>query len=64
VGRAVPSVATMSQPLSPPPAPEGQRFRQLFVIGLVIGISILFLLVIRRFLLTVLLAAVFAGRAN
>jgi predicted PurR-regulated permease PerM len=51
----------MSQPLSPPPAPEGQRFRQLFVIGLVIGISILFLLVIRRFLLTVLLAAVFAG---
>lgn len=51
----------MSQPHSPPPAPEGRRFRQLFLLGLVVGISILFLLVIRRFLLTVLLAAVFAG---
>jgi predicted PurR-regulated permease PerM len=39
------------------------RFRQAFLLLLVAGISLLFLLVIRRFLLAVLLAAVFAGMA-
>ncbi|HVS02434.1 MAG TPA: AI-2E family transporter, partial [Thermoanaerobaculia bacterium] len=39
------------------------RFRQAFLLLLVAGISLLFVLVIRRFLLAVLLAAVFAGMA-
>ncbi len=39
------------------------RFRKAFLLLLAIGISILFLLVIRRFILAVLLAAVFAGLA-
>lgn len=39
------------------------RFRQAFLLLLVAGISVLFVLVIRRFLLAVLLAAVFAGIA-
>lgn len=39
------------------------RFRQAFLLLLVAGISLLFVLVIRRFLLAVLLAAVFAGIA-
>jgi predicted PurR-regulated permease PerM len=37
------------------------RFRRAFVLCLVVAISVLFFLVIRRFALTVLLAAVFAG---
>jgi predicted PurR-regulated permease PerM len=39
------------------------RFRQGFLLLLVVGISLLFVLVIRRFILAVLLAAVFAGMA-
>ncbi len=39
------------------------RFRKAFLLLLVAGITILFLLVIRRFLLSVFLAAIFAGMA-
>jgi predicted PurR-regulated permease PerM len=39
------------------------RFQQAFLLALALGISVLFFLVIRRFLLAVLLAAVFAGLA-
>jgi predicted PurR-regulated permease PerM len=43
-------------------APAGTlRFRRAFLLALALGISVLFFLVIRTFLLTVLLAAVFAG---
>ena len=45
------------------PSRGALRFRQAFLLLLVAGISLLFLLVIRRFLLAVLLAAVFAGLA-
>jgi predicted PurR-regulated permease PerM len=45
------------------PSGGALRFRQAFLLLLVAGISLLFLLVIRRFLLAVLLAAVFAGLA-
>ncbi len=49
----------------PPRDPNGGalRFRQAFLLLLVAGISLLFVLVIRRFLLAVLLAAVFAAMA-
>jgi predicted PurR-regulated permease PerM len=40
------------------------RFRRAFLLLLAVGISILFLLVVRRFLLAVFLAAVFAGLAH
>lgn len=43
--------------------PGALRFQQAFLLALALGISILFFFVIRRFLLTVLLAAVFAGLA-
>jgi predicted PurR-regulated permease PerM len=42
---------------------SGRRFRRSFLLVLAVGISILFFFVIRRFLLTVLLAALFAGLA-
>jgi predicted PurR-regulated permease PerM len=45
------------------PSSGALRFRQAFLLLLVAGISLLFVLVIRRFLLAVLLAAVFAGIA-
>ena len=45
------------------PSRGALRFRQAFLLLLVAGISLLFLVVIRRFLLAVLLAAVFAGLA-
>ena len=45
------------------PSHEALRFRRAFLLVLVAGISLLFVLVIRRFLLAVLLAAVFAGMA-
>lgn len=45
------------------PSAGALRFRQAFLLLLVAGISLLFVLVIRRFLLAVLLAAVFAGIA-
>jgi predicted PurR-regulated permease PerM len=49
---------------SPPDHSRGAlRFRQAFLLLLVAGISLLFILVIRRFLLAVLLAAVLAGLA-
>jgi predicted PurR-regulated permease PerM len=44
-------------------SPAALRFQQAFLLALALGISILFFLVIRRFLLAVLLAAVFAGLA-
>jgi predicted PurR-regulated permease PerM len=51
--------------LIPPPDPgtSVRRFRRGFLLALAVGISILFFFVIQRFLLTVLLAAVFAGLA-
>jgi len=45
-------------------SPAALRFRQAFLLALVIGITILFVLVVQRFLLTVLLAALFAGLAH
>jgi predicted PurR-regulated permease PerM len=53
----------MSQPLPPAPAPGALRFQRGFLLLLVVGISVLFLLVIRRFVLAIFLAAVFAGLA-
>ena len=44
--------------------PAALRFRQAFLLALVVGITILFVLVVQRFLLTVLLAALFAGLAH
>lgn len=46
----------------PAPSPRGAlRFRQGFLLLLVAGITLLFVMVIRQFLLAVVLAAVFAG---
>ncbi len=45
------------------PSGGALRFRQAFLLLLVAGISLLFVLVVRRFLLAVLLAAIFAGMA-
>lgn len=53
----------MSAATPRPPDGGALRFRQAFLLLLVAGISLLFLLVVRRFLLAVLLAAVFAGMA-
>ncbi|MEX1258473.1 MAG: AI-2E family transporter [Gemmatimonadota bacterium] len=51
----------MNEPAAKDPTPGAVRFRQAFLLLLVVGISILFLLVIRNFLLSVFLAAVIAG---
>jgi predicted PurR-regulated permease PerM len=49
---------------STPEGPAGaRRFQQAFLLALALGISVLFFFVIRHFLLTVLLAAVFSGLA-
>ena len=48
----------------PAPVRGARRFHQAFLLFLVAGISLLFVLVIRPFLLAVLLAAVFAGLAH
>lgn len=53
----------MSDRFLPDAAPGAFRFRRAFLICFALGISVLFFLVIRRFLLTVLLASVFAGLA-
>jgi predicted PurR-regulated permease PerM len=53
----------MRKPVSRDHSRGALRFRQAFLLLLVAGISLLFVLVIRRFLLAVLLAAVFAGLA-
>jgi predicted PurR-regulated permease PerM len=45
-------------------SPGSLRYRQTFLVILAVGISVLFFLVIRRFLLAMLLAAVFAGVAT
>ncbi|MEX2530872.1 MAG: AI-2E family transporter [Gemmatimonadota bacterium] len=50
-------------PIPPGSEASARRFRRGFLLVLAIGISVLFFFVIRRFLLTVLLAAVFAGLA-
>ena len=49
--------------VSPDATPGALHFRRAFLLALVLGISVFFLLVVRTFLLTVLLAAVFAGLA-
>lgn len=48
----------------PAPVSGARRFHQAFLLCLVVGISLLFVQVIRPFLLAVLLAAVFAGLAQ
>lgn len=53
----------MSDRPAPDSAAGALRFRRAFLLLLVAGISVLFLLVIRRFVLAILLAAVFAGVA-
>lgn len=53
----------MSDRLPPEAAPGTLRFRRVFLLVLVLGISVVFFLVVRRFVLAVLLAAVFAGLA-
>ena len=53
----------MSTPIQLDPGPGARRLRRGFLLALAVGISILFFFVIQRFLLTVLLAAVFAGLA-
>jgi predicted PurR-regulated permease PerM len=52
----------MSDSLTAPPATDpGQRFQRAFLLLLVVGISALFLTMVRGFLLAVFLAAIFAG---
>ena len=52
----------MSDSLTAPPATDpGQRFQRTFLLLLVVGISALFLTMVRGFLLAVFLAAIFAG---
>jgi predicted PurR-regulated permease PerM len=51
----------MTEPTAQSTGPGGLRFRQGSLLLLVAGITLLFVLVIRQFLLAVLLAAVFAG---
>ncbi|HSR42643.1 MAG TPA: AI-2E family transporter, partial [Longimicrobiales bacterium] len=53
----------MSNPVSTDGTLRGFHFRRVFLLCLALGISVIFFLVIRRFVLTVLLAAVFAGLA-
>jgi predicted PurR-regulated permease PerM len=53
----------VSQPTPPDSQQSARRFRRGFLLALAIGISVLFFFVIKRFLLAVLLAAVFAGLA-
>lgn len=53
----------MSDGVTPDVTFGALRFRRAFLLSLALGISVLFFLVIRTFLLTVLLAAVFAGLA-
>lgn len=55
-------VSSNGEPL-PTSSLGATRFRKTFLLLLVLGISILFLLVIRRFLLAIFLAAIFAGMA-
>jgi predicted PurR-regulated permease PerM len=51
----------MTDPSTVQPSPGALRFRRAFLLSLTVGISVLFLLVIQRFILAVFLAAVFAG---
>jgi predicted PurR-regulated permease PerM len=53
----------MTATASTPTAPGADRFRKAFLLLLVVGISLLFLSVIRPFVLTVFLAAIFTGLA-
>lgn len=53
----------MSDPIPGDPGTNARRFRRGFLLALAVGISILFFFLIQRFILTVLLAAVFAGLA-
>lgn len=53
----------MSDPLPPDLTAGARHFRRGFLLALAMGISILFFVVIRAFVLAVLLAAVFAGLA-
>jgi predicted PurR-regulated permease PerM len=53
----------MSERPAPDLPPGALRYQRTFLLALSLGISVLFFLVIRRFLLTVLLAAILAGLA-
>ena len=53
----------MSEEPTPQAPPGAHRFQQAFLLVLALGISVIFFMVIRRFLLAILLAAVFAGLA-
>lgn len=44
--------------------PREEPFRRAFLVGLTVGITILFLVMIRQFLMAVLLAAIFSGMAH
>ena len=49
--------------MSEQPRPE-EPFRKTFLVGLTLGITLLFLVMIRQFLLSVLLAAIFSGMVH
>jgi predicted PurR-regulated permease PerM len=53
----------MSEKANPDLVPGALRFRRAALLLLVVGISVLFLLVVRSFILAVFLAAIFAGMA-
>ena len=46
------------------PHPSQEPFRKYFLVGLTVGITLLFLVMIRQFLLSVLMAAIFSGMAH
>ena len=46
------------------PQPSQEPFRKTFLMALTVGITLLFLFMIRRFLLSVLMAAIFSGMAH
>jgi predicted PurR-regulated permease PerM len=46
------------------PTPQDEPFRKPFLVALTIGITLLFLFMIRQFLMAVLLAAIFSGMAH
>lgn len=53
----------MNREPDPDRSPSAARFHRAFLLTLAVGVSILFLVVVRRFILAVLLAALFAGLA-
>jgi len=55
------TVPTLTDPFGQPLPVRENRFRRAFLLVFVLGITVLFLGLIRSFLLTILLAAIFAG---